>query len=174
MLNHLPNPMSSEYCATFLQRNQESQDSLSNGSYKYLITEKERLTVFPKRDSDESAPAEFPPEQPEADHADDDADRYGAEEIELEDALLKEDAALEAQEEAEASANPDAMHEDNDDESDAGSEDLEAESSDDDDEEEEEAEGEEEGDGDIEMGDGDEEAKPVQEEHAAGHEVMVH
>ncbi|CAF9913546.1 MAG: Histone chaperone asf1 [Gomphillus americanus] len=140
-----------------------------------ILAEKPRVTRFAiKWDSDESAPAEFPPEQPEADHADDDADRYGAEEIELEDALLKEDAALEAQEEAEASANPDAMHEDNDDESDAGSEDLEAESSDDDDEEEEEAEGEEEGDGDIEMGDGDEEAKPVQEEHAAGHEVMVH
>ena len=127
---------------------------------------------FPKRDSDDSAPAEFPPEQPEADHAEDDADRYGAEEVELEDALLKEDAVLEAQEEAEAAANPDAMHEDNDDESDAGSEDLEAESSDDDDEEEEEEE--DGGDGDIEMGDDDGEAKPVQEEHAAGHEVMVH
>ena len=130
------------------------------------------------RDSDDSAPAEFPPEQPEADNLDDDAEKYGAEEVELEEALLQEDAALKAEEDAEADAHPDAMKEDEEEESDAGSEDLEAESSDDDEDEDEEGEGdaEEEGDGDIEMGDGEEEHKPVKDGHASssGHEVMVH
>ena len=128
------------------------------------------------RDSDDSAPAEFPPEQPEADNLDDDAEKYGAEEVELEEALLQEDAALKAQEEADAAAHPDAMKED-DEESDAGSEDLEAESSDDDEDEDEEGDAEEEVDGDIEMGDGDEEHKPVQGGHAppSGEPwVMVH
>lgn len=143
--------------------------------HSQFAASKARSTDKYARDSDDSAPAEFPPEQPEADNLEDDAEKYGAEEVELEEALLKEDAALKAQEEAEATAHPDALKED-DEESDAGSEDLEAESSDDDEDEEEEGDAEEEGDGDIEMGDGDEEHKPVQGEHASssGHEVMVH
>lgn len=94
------------------------------------------------RDSDASAPAEFPPEQPEADLTAD-GEEYGAEEAELEE---EEEAA-----EAEGPVDPDAMVEDQemageqgpaDEESDAESEDLEAESSGSEDElEEEEIEG---------------------------------
>jgi histone chaperone ASF1 len=43
------------------------------------------LLTLLNRDSDDSAPPEFPPEQPEADLLPDDADTYGAEEAELED-----------------------------------------------------------------------------------------
>ncbi|ROT35769.1 histone deposition protein Asf1 [Sodiomyces alkalinus F11] len=51
-----------------------------------ILSEKPRVTRFAiKWDSDASAPAEFPPEQPEADLAPDE-DEYGAEEIEEEDA----------------------------------------------------------------------------------------
>lgn len=107
------------------------------------------------RDSEDSAPAEYPPDQPEADLDVDDGVKYGEEEVELEEALKKEEAELAAQEH-------DAMegtHEDEEEESDAGSEDLGAESTDDEDEEEEEGEGAEGGeaehheeDHDVEMG----------------------
>jgi len=134
------------------------------------------------RDSEDSAPAEFPPEQPEADVIDDDGAAYGAEEVELEEALIKEEAALAAEGEdmemagAEDTAGP-ATAPDDDDDSDAGSEDLEAESSGSDEEIEEE-EGE--GDEDMEMGE-DGEAKPAaaaQNGQPIGEpphgEVMVH
>lgn len=45
-------------------------------------------TLF--RDSEESAPAEYPPDQPEADGLDDDSAAYGQEEVELEAALVQE------------------------------------------------------------------------------------
>lgn len=139
------------------------------------------------RDSEDSAPAEYPPEQPEADTLEDDADAYGAEEAEMQAALERElaeteaaaaqagdkgdDHDMEGTEEAAAKV----RDEEEDDVSDAGSEDLEAESSgsEDDEEEEDAAEGE-----DMEMGDADEkpadtktngEQKPVQSA-----EVMVH
>ena len=109
------------------------------------------ITVF--RDSDASAPAEFPPEQPEADLVAD-GEEYGAEEAEEEEEeLAAEEAAI---------ADPDAMVDDSEvpgvegeaaaEESDDGSEDLEAESSGSDlDEEGEEEEVEVDGDGDEAM-----------------------
>lgn len=131
------------------------------------------------RDSEESAPAEYPPDQPEADQVDDGA-TYGQEEVELEEGLKAELAAEEAKAAAEGEdeemegADDTAGAKDND--SDAGSEDLEAESSDDDEDDEEEAEGEEGADEDMEMADGD--APPhdgkkdgVSQQHG---EVMVH
>lgn len=132
------------------------------------------------RDSEDSAPAEYPPEQPEADTLDDDGTGYGAEESEMQAALERELA------EEEAKANTEDVEEDNkmedtDDKDDAvsetGSEDLEAESSDEDEDDEEEEVGE--GDEDVEMGEGDE--KPATtgtngQAHAvpAKQEVMAH
>lgn len=93
------------------------------------------------RDSDESAPAEFPPDQPEADLIADE-EEYGADEAEEEDEELAEGA------EGPGATDPDAMAEDSEmagaevdpataagEESDEGSEDLEAESSGSEDEE---------------------------------------
>jgi histone chaperone ASF1 len=111
------------------------------------------------RDSEDSAPAQYPPEQPDADQLDDDETKYGAEEAEMQAALEQEletiengttkqdgDAEMAGTEEAATKTVED------DEASEAGSEDLEQESSDDDEgdeEEEEEAE-------DVEMGDGEE------------------
>ena len=127
------------------------------------------------RDSEESAPAEFPPDQPEADTVDDDGDKYGAEEVELEQALIKEEAELAANMDedmggAEETAGPAAKEEEE--ESEAGSEDLEAESSGSDDDEGEDEEGEAQGDEDedMEMGEGEDAQKPMEQQH----EVMVH
>jgi histone chaperone ASF1 len=107
------------------------------------------------RDSDASAPAEFPPDQPEADLTAD-GDQYGAEEAEEEEEELAEGA--------EAVADPDAMVDDSEmtgaevdpaaaaeEDEDAGSEDLEAESSGSEDEELEEEEVEGDGDADMDM-----------------------
>jgi histone chaperone ASF1 len=127
------------------------------------------------RDTEESAPAEYPPEQPEADTLDDDGIAYGAEEAEMEAALEKELAETEAAVVA-AAANQTTNGEDHemagaddlaaklkdeDEASEAGSEDLEADSSGSDDEEDEEegAEGAE-ADEDMEMAEGDE--KPAE------------
>lgn len=126
------------------------------------------------RDSEESAPAEYPPDQPEADNLDDDSNTYGAEERELEAALVKEleeankgenqgdDHEMEG---GEATAGNDGEEEDI---SDAESEDLEEESDDDDDELDEDEGGE--GDEDVEMG----EDKPSHPSQPGGPEVMVH
>ena len=116
------------------------------------------------RDTEDSAPAEFPPEQPEADIVEDDAANYGAEEVELEEGLKAELAAAEAEkggEDEEMAGADDTVgaKEKDDDDSDAGSEDLEAESSGSDDEDAEEEEEEGDGDEDMEMGEG---------EHAEG------
>ncbi|CZR64328.1 probable ASF1-anti-silencing protein [Phialocephala subalpina] len=112
-----------------------------------VLAEKPRVTRFAiKWDSEASAPAEFPPEQPEADLVAD-GDQYGAEEAEEEE---EEEVAEGAEA---AAADPDAMVDDAEmagvegekagEESDDGSEDLEAESSGSEDElEEEEVEGE--------------------------------
>ncbi|MCJ1285779.1 Histone chaperone asf1 [Xylographa opegraphella] len=156
-----------------------------------ILAEKPRVTRFAiKWDSEDSAPAEFPPEQPEADVIEDDGTAYGAEEAELEAALIKEEAALgpeDADEEmagADDTAGPSgaAAKAEDDEDSDAGSEDLEAESSGSEDEDIEDEEGEGEGDEDMEMGE-DGEAKTAAPQEApngqsigdAGHgEVMVH
>jgi histone chaperone ASF1 len=145
------------------------------------------------RDTEESAPAEYPPEQPEADTLDDDGTAYGAEEAEMQAALEKELAETEAA----AAANPTTNGEDHemvgtddlaaklkdeDEVSEAGSEDLEADSSGSDDEEDEEegAEGAE-ADEDMEMVEGDEkpaepgnsgEQKPMPQQ--GQQQVMVH
>ncbi|MCJ1337129.1 Histone chaperone asf1 [Bachmanniomyces sp. S44760] len=166
-----------------------------------VLAEKPRVTRFAiKWDSDDSAPAEFPPEQPEADVVEDDGAAYGAEERELEEALIKEEAALKAAEgedeemggvESEALAPASASattaapngeasikaEEDDDEGSDAGSEDLEADSSGSEDEEleEEDGEGEGEGDEDMEMGEDTEqkaaEPETKKEQHIGQHQT---
>ncbi|KAL1953138.1 hypothetical protein VTO42DRAFT_3552 [Malbranchea cinnamomea] len=139
-----------------------------------VLAEKPRVTRFAiKWDSEESAPAEYPPEQPDVDNLDDDGTAYGAEEAELQAALEKELEELERQQ------GEDQEMEGMDD-SDVGSEDLEAESSgSEDDLEEEEAADEDE---DIEMEDDEDqkgdvskpEANPVSDGHQQHTGVMVH
>jgi len=124
-----------------------------------ILAEKPRVTRFAiKWDSDESAPAEYPPEQPEADVAEDDGNQYGAEEEEEEEEIEAEAEGAkveEGEDAAMAGVEADAPKEE-DEASDAGSEDLEEESEGSDDEEEEEEEGEGEGEeqADDEMADG--------------------
>ncbi|KAH8692687.1 histone chaperone asf1 [Talaromyces proteolyticus] len=139
-----------------------------------VLAEKPRVTRFAiKWDSEESAPAEYPPEQPEADGLEDDSAAYGAEEVELENALIKEleeaettgQGVPEGEDHEMEGAEPTAGAGD-DDASDAGSEDLEAESSD---EEEEDLEEEEGGEEDVEMGD-----DAASHQHPHQPEVMVH
>ncbi|KAL8947944.1 MAG: hypothetical protein Q9222_005824 [Ikaeria aurantiellina] len=157
-----------------------------------ILAEKPRVTRFAiKWDSEDSAPAEFPPEQPEADAVEDDGAAYGAEEEELEAAEAEaeavttadgvkengEDEEMAGAEDTSGPTQPKAEEE----ESDAGSEDLEAESSGSEDEEIEEEEGE--GDADEEMqmdegGDGAMHAEAGKEKGMQGEqhqgEVMVH
>ena len=93
---------------------------------------------FTCRDTEDSAPAEYPPDQPEADIGTDEGLNYGAEEVELEEGLKAELAQLPAEEDEEMEgAGETAGAKADDDESDAGSEDLEAESSGSEDEEDE-------------------------------------
>jgi histone chaperone ASF1 len=153
-----------------------SQDSPSNGTFhKQNFIRWEIDLAF--RDSEESAPAEYPPEQPEADVLEDDGAGYGAEETELEAALIKELEDVEHQdgddqemEGTETAAVPAAEE----DVSAAGSEDLEAESSgseDEDLEDDEAADGEE----DVEMGDDAESKNNVAAQQAQHQpELMVH
>lgn len=131
------------------------------------------------RDTEDSAPAEFPPEQPEADIVEDDGANYGAEEVELEEGLKAELAAEEAKaggdDEEMAGAEETAGAKEEDEDSDAGSEDLEAESSGSEDEDGEE----EEGDDDMEMGDGEHAEASAGKQQEAMHqqhhpEVMAH
>ena len=136
------------------------------------------------RDSEESAPAEYPPDQPEADQVDDDGAAYGHEEVELEEGLKAELAEQEAKIAAEGGEDEDMEGADDTagvkdgEDSDAGSEDLEAESSETEDEDLEEEAGEGEAEEDMEMGEGDS-AAPHDEQkdrpqHQATPEVMVH
>ncbi len=135
-----------------------------------------------RRDTEDSAPAEFPPEQPEADVVEDDGVNYGAEEVELEEGLKAELAAEEAKaggedEEMAGAEETAGGAKEEDEDSDAGSEDLEAESSGSEDEDAEEEEGE--GDEDMEMGEG-ETAEPSGNKQQGLHEqphaevVMAH
>ncbi|KAL8794023.1 MAG: hypothetical protein Q9195_003429 [Heterodermia aff. obscurata] len=111
-----------------------------------VLAEKPRVTRFAiKWDTDDSAPAQYPPDQPEADVGIDDGLNYGAEEVELEEGLKAELAQLPPEEDEEMDGAADtAGAKAEDDESDAGSEDLEAESSGSEDEEEEAEDGDEE------------------------------
>lgn len=144
------------------------------------------------RDTEDSAPAEFPPEQPEADTVEDDGVNYGAEEEDDEEEVEEveeepkavegtrpdgEDEEMAGADETAGPLDPSAPKVEGDaEESDAGSEDLEAESSG---SEEEEIEEEGEGDEDLEMAeDGDQaagtNAKEQPPEKTPQGEVMVH
>ncbi|KAH7378800.1 ASF1 like histone chaperone-domain-containing protein [Pyrenochaeta sp. MPI-SDFR-AT-0127] len=149
---------------------------------RQILAEKPRVTRFAiKWDSEESAPPEFPPEQPEADLTAD-GDQYGIEEEEEEEEEVEatgaegEDAAMAGGEDTAGPAN------DEDAESEAGSEEIDIEDSEGEDDEE-EGEGEEGGDDDMEMDDGEpnaasgekqakQPAAGVQQQHGA--DVMVH
>ncbi|KAH9879993.1 Histone chaperone asf1 [Plenodomus biglobosus] len=148
---------------------------------RQILAEKPRVTRFAiKWDSDESAPPEFPPEQPEAD-LNADGDQYGIEEEddeeeEAEGAVVEgEDAAMAGAEDTAGPAN------DEDAESEAGSEEIDIEDSEGDDDEEEGEDGEG-GDDDMEMDDGEASAangaKSAQQKPDAvpqqGTDVMVH
>ncbi|KAH7085495.1 ASF1 like histone chaperone-domain-containing protein [Paraphoma chrysanthemicola] len=146
---------------------------------RQILAEKPRVTRFAiKWDSEESAPPEFPPEQPEADLVAD-GDQYGAEEEEEEEEEEAEAAAAEGEDAAMAGAEDTAGPANDDDaESDAGSEEIDIEDSEGEDEEE---EGEEGGDDDMEMDDGEaangekpaqQQPGGVQQQHGA--DVMVH
>ncbi|KAF2176362.1 histone deposition protein Asf1 [Zopfia rhizophila CBS 207.26] len=140
-----------------------------------ILAEKPRVTRFAiKWDSEESAPPEFPPDQPEADLGIADGDQYGAEEEEEE--LEAEGVAAEG-EDAEMAGGEDTAgpQADEDAASEAGSEEIDIEESEGEDEEEEEGEGD--GDEDMEMDDA--EDKPNGEAHpekqiARNADVMVH
>ncbi|KIW57143.1 histone chaperone asf1 [Exophiala xenobiotica] len=147
-----------------------------------ILAEKPRVTRFAiKWDSEESAPAEYPPDQPEADNLDDDGTAYGAEEAEMQAALEKEFEETEATAQSQPKDGDQEMantkEKEEDEESEAGSEDLEEESSEseDDEEDEEGADAE-----DTEMAEGEEKAavapEPNGEQKKAGSqaEVMVH
>jgi len=150
---------------------------------RQILAEKPRVTRFAiKWDSDESAPPEFPPEQPEADLTAD-GDQYGIEEEEEEEegeeaegaAVEGEDAAMGGAEDTAGPTNDDEA------ESEAGSEEIDIEDSEGDDDEEEGEEGEG-GDEDMEMDEGEpaaaDGAKPAQPKSDAGQQqgadVMVH
>ncbi|KAK0290711.1 Histone chaperone asf1 [Friedmanniomyces endolithicus] len=152
-----------------------------------ILAEKPRVTRFAiKWDSEESAPAEFPPEQNDVDEQEEDGVNYGAEEEEVEDEEEGEEAPELAEGETAAvkkdvgeDAEMDGVEAEKED--DDGSEDLEAESEDEEDLEEEE--GEEEGEGEGETNGGDHEMKMDHEDQvkpeqpAAQHQhadVMVH
>ncbi|KKK19555.1 hypothetical protein P175DRAFT_0531268 [Aspergillus ochraceoroseus IBT 24754] len=147
-----------------------------------ILAEKPRVTRFAiKWDSDESAPAEYPPDQPEADGLDDDGAAYGAEEAELEAALVREleeaekgDTVKGEDHDMEGTDHPAIKEDEEEDISDAESEDIEDESDDDDDDIEEEDGGD--ADEDVEMGD---DAEPKDDTtnpatHHSHSEVMVH
>ena len=147
-----------------------------------ILAEKPRVTRFAiKWDSEESAPAEFPPEQPDVDAQEDDGANYGAEEegeeeevaVEGEAAAKTEDAEMEGVEGVEANVKEE------DETSDAGSEDIEDESDEDEEEdlEDEEGDGEANGDHDMEMDDGMKKEPNGAAHHVAEHQqqdVMVH
>ncbi|KAJ5601656.1 hypothetical protein N7510_011190 [Penicillium lagena] len=146
-----------------------------------VLAEKPRVTRFAiKWDSEDSAPAEYPPDQPEADILDDDSNAYGAEEAELEAALVKELAEADKQgdgedQEMEGAEGTAGKEDEEEDISDAESEDLEEESDDDEDELDEDEAGE--GDEDVEMGDDAEHKDETANKAAAPQaqpEVMVH
>lgn len=146
-----------------------------------ILAEKPRVTRLNiKWDSEESAPAEFPPPQPDVDAAEDDGATYGAEEDEEEEEELAEpvkagaedgDAEMEGVE-----TNGKAEAHDDDDE--AGSEDIEDESEEEEEEEIEDEDGEAEGEAathdDMEMDDATDSAKAHQEKEVHTADVMVH
>jgi len=152
-----------------------------------ILAEKPRVTRFAiKWDSEDSAPAEYPPEQPDVDAADDDEAKYGAEEGEEEEEEEGEEAPELADGEDVAKAKVESEDHDmegveangkEEDIDDNASEDLEAESEDDEDLEEEdleeEGEGEANGDHDTEMDEGAHAKDDPMQKHQQA-DVMVH
>lgn len=145
--------VSNEYDVPELQ-NEPPSKPLFERIVRNMLTEKPRVTRFAiKWDSEDSAPAEFPPEQPEADEAPDDADQYGADEAAYEEAIEKVgETEAEAIDSVEMDVDMGGVSTAPTEKIDEGaeSEDLEAESSGESDEEDEA-----EGDDDAEMGDAD-------------------
>jgi histone chaperone ASF1 len=145
-----------------------------------ILADKPRVTRFQiKWDSEESAPSEFPPEQPDVDNQEDDGATYGADEEEEEEAAVEveegEAAAKAGGEDADMEGVERPNGKEEDEESDAGSEDLEAESDGDDEEDLEEEEGEGEGGEDMEMDEaGGQQAQPAQHQQQPAADVMVH
>ncbi|KAF2707373.1 histone deposition protein Asf1 [Pleomassaria siparia CBS 279.74] len=138
-----------------------------------ILAEKPRVTRFAiKWDSEESAPPEFPPDQPEADEGVADGDQYGAEEEEEEEAEALEGAPVEGEDAemvgGEETAGP-AI--DDDAVSEAGSEEIDLEETEGEDEEE---EGDEAGDDDMEMDDAEAAGDKVPQVPVHSADVMVH
>ncbi|KAL4885128.1 histone chaperone [Aspergillus karnatakaensis] len=134
-----------------------------------ILAEKPRVTRFAiKWDTEESAPAEYPPDQPEADVLDDDGAAYGQEEVELEAALVRELQEVEKEPAKGEDHEMEGTENNEEDISDAESEDIEDESDDDEDEIDEEEGGD--ADEDVEMGD--DSANPAP--HNPQQQVMVH
>ncbi|KAK8197047.1 histone chaperone asf1 [Phyllosticta capitalensis] len=140
-----------------------------------ILAEKPRVTRFAiKWDSDETAPAEFPPDQPDADLLENDEEAYAAGENEEEE---EEEEATKAEgDDEEMGGAEDTAGMNNDDAaSDAGSVDIEAESSEDEDDDEIEGDGN--ADDDMEMDDdhkaggGNAHNQAVAAQHS---DVMVH
>lgn len=199
-----PNRSSSASGGMCWLRSRESRGSRLNGKLHITLQSPSLIPAVRlnrlvlRRDSEESAPAEYPPEQPEADTVDDDGATYGAEEEEVledeETTAHEPSAAMNGEQEhgdqemagaedtagahAPGTVADHAESKDGDEASDAGSEDLEAESSGSDDEEldeeegdvEGEVEGEGEGDGDedMEMGDDGEQKAGAVKDHPLG------
>jgi len=148
-----------------------------------ILAEKPRVTRFAiKWDSEESAPAEFPPEQPDVDAEEADGAEYGAEEEEEEAEIEEAEGAAKATapgEDAEMEGmETNGKEVEDDEESETGSVDLDAESSGEDDElEEEEGEGEANGD-EMEMDDAaapqQKSGAPEQQQQNPSADVMVH
>jgi histone chaperone ASF1 len=146
-----------------------------------ILAEKPRVTRFAiKWDSEESAPAEFPPEQPDVDAQEDDGATYGADEEEEEEIEVEGEgdgeAAVKAEDAEMEGAETNGKEEDE--ASDAGSEDIEAESEEDEEEELEDEEGEGEANGeDMEVEDGTAKETNGSAHHVPEHQqqdVMVH
>jgi histone chaperone ASF1 len=126
-----------------------------------ILAEKPRVTRFAiKWDSEEGAPAEYPPDQPEADQAEDDGATYGAdeeEEVEGEaaaDLEVKDEEAAQVKTDDVEMEGTEAPPKEEDEESEAGSEDIgdESEEGEDEEEELEDEEGDEEGEANGEDG----------------------
>lgn len=154
--------VNNEYNDPALQENPPSAPVIEKVR-RNILAEKPRVTRFAiKWDSEESAPAEYPPEQPEADQAEDDGATYGADEEEADGEVeveaeveVKDEAAAEAKTEDVDMEGVEANGKEDDEESEAGSEDIEDESEEGEDDEEdlEDEEGEDEGEanGDHDM-----------------------
>ncbi|KAF8458257.1 ASF1 like histone chaperone-domain-containing protein [Kalaharituber pfeilii] len=94
-----------------------------------VLAEKPRVTRFAiKWDSEDSAPPEFPPDQPEADLVPDDEDQYAADELAEEQGIEEDPDAMDEDVEMGGADDVPGAAKDDDEISNDGSEDLEADS----------------------------------------------